>query len=208
MKEYEKHVMQRIEEHIPNVKVFYIARNPYKRFESVYKEHHDSGYENDWLIPFTLHEAAHYRPEMLVNSLYWERTEYLRRILPEENILYLCLEDLIDSPQTFLNKCYDFLGLDHIKFENPTTVQKNKGSLKYYDSKVLRFLKKHKKFYKFQPETLIKLENKFLRKSFSNSKLNWNNLFTEYFINFMKEDVSKYLKQINKPPDFWGKEFI
>ena len=56
--------------------------------------------------------------------------------------------------------------------------------------------------------SLIKLENKFLRYSFDNLKLNWDDIFKEYFVNFMKEDVSNYLKHINKPPDFWGKEFM
>ena len=132
MKEYEQRVMERIGEHIPEIKVIYIARNPYKRFESVYMEHHDSGYKNGWLLPYTLHEAAYYRPEMLINSLYWDRTEYLRKILPEENILYLCLEDLIDFPQEFLKKCYMFLEVDMYKFENPAAVQKNKSSKKIF----------------------------------------------------------------------------
>ena len=206
-KEYENIVRDRIKEHLKDIKVIYIARNPIKRLESVFMEHHDSGYKNGWLMPYNLQEAAKYRPEMLRNSLYWERTEYLRQILPEENILYLCLEDLANAPQNLLDNCYKFLCVEPFKIKTTATIQRNKSSMKSYDSKFLRFLKKRKTFFNLQPEFLIKLENNFLRNSFGNSTIHWDRDFKEYFVNFMKKDVSMYLKQVNKPSDFWGREY-
>ena len=208
MEEYENSVMNKIKEHLKDIKVIYIARNPINRLESVYMEHHDSGYKNGWLLPYDLQEATKYRPEMLKNSLYWERTEYLRQILPNENILYLCLEDLVNTPQNLLDECYEFLCVDPFIIKNADTVQKNKSSLKSYDSKLLRFLKKRKTIFDLQPDFLIKLENKFLRNSFGNATIHWDRDFREYFINFMKKDVSNYLRLANKPSDFWGREYI
>ena len=48
LKEYESKVSERISKYLPSVRLIYIARNPYKRLESVYREHYNSGHIHNW----------------------------------------------------------------------------------------------------------------------------------------------------------------
>jgi hypothetical protein len=43
--EFEKIVAQRIGQYIPDIRIIYIARNLYRRLESAFYEHHDSGHK-------------------------------------------------------------------------------------------------------------------------------------------------------------------
>ena len=142
MQEFEDKVAQRMIEHIPNARVIYIARNPFERIESVFREHHDSGHQHGWSLPFDLDSAIRYRPQMVTNSLYWQRTAKFRERLPADRILYLCLEDFRTNPREVLARCYELLGVDRAFVDTQSSSALNEGSEKFYDTRVLRLARR------------------------------------------------------------------
>lgn len=63
LEEYESIVIDRISQHLPDIRIIYIARNPFKRLESVYREHHNIGHQYGWYLPYSLKDAVAYRPQ-------------------------------------------------------------------------------------------------------------------------------------------------
>lgn len=209
--EYEAKVSARISQYLPDLRLIYIARNPFKRLESVYREHHDSGHQHGWHLPHTLPAAVAYRPQMLTNSLYWQRTAAFRSILPDSQLLYLCLEDLQENPDKILRKCFEFMGVDTSFIVDCSRDRLNEGSQKMYDTKLMRFMRNHQviaDIYEKFPSKVRQIFQPFLRKSFDNKTIDWELEFRDYFIEQMAEDVQNFLAACNKSPDFWGKEFI
>ena len=210
LEEYESKVCDRISKYLPDVRLIYIARNPFKRLESVYREHHNSGHQHGWYLPFSLKEAVSYRPKMLINSLYWQRTEEFRSIIPGDQTLYLCLEDLQNNPKEILQRCFEFIGVDPKFVVELSETKLNQGSQKMYDTKLMRFIRTHKltnKIYQQLPKQIHQIITPLMRRCFGNEEIYWEPSFREYFINQISNDVQKFLEACGKPSDFWGDEF-
>ena len=209
--EYELTVCKRIAQHLPNIRILYIARNPYKRLESVFREHHDTGPQRGWHLPFTLPEAVNYRPQMIINTLYWQRTAAFRSILPNSQILYLCLEDLQENPNDVLRKCFDFIGVDPSFTTECSHVRLNEGRQKMYDTKLMRFIRAHHYALRIYGRIPPRIRQKFqpiFRKSFANKMIEWDPIFSDKFSKALSRDVQSFLLACDKSTDFWGKEFI
>ena len=209
--EYEVDVCERIARYLPDLRIIYIARNPFQRLESVFREHHDSGHQHGWNLPFTLAEAVNYRPQMLINSLYWQRTASFRSILPSSQILYLCLEDLQENPDVVLKECFGFIGVDPSFSIDRSHTKLNEGGQKMYDTKLMRLIRDHPNVEKIYGRLPAQIRLRFmplLRRSFSGKAIEWEPAFKDRFINDMAEDVRSFLHACNKPADFWGREFI
>lgn len=211
LEEYESKVAQRISRYLPNIKVIYIARNPFKRLESVYREHHDSGHNYNWHMPYGLDKAVRYRPQMLTNSLYWQRrTAIFRQILAADRILYLCLEDLQANPDRVLQRCCQFIGVDPSKKIDRAHHRLNQGKNKMYDTRLMRFIRTHElanKIYQKLPQKIYKLATPILRQPFGDKRIYWEPTFRQEFIDRMKDDVGRFLEAAGKSSDFWGREF-
>ena len=211
LEETEEKIGERIYRYLPNIKIIYIARNPFKRLESVYREHHNSGYHKKIFLPYSLEKALQYRPAMLTNSLYWQRTAIFRSILPEAQILYLCLEDLRDHPNQVLSQCFKFIGVNASFSVPESNRQLNQGAEKFYDTKLMRFIRTRQlldRNYENIPKKIKQKLQPYLRKPFQKLDIAWNDSLKQTIIDTIRDDVVNYLLACNKPDDFWGKEFI
>jgi hypothetical protein len=211
LEQFEERVVERISAHIPDIKIIYIARNPFKRLESVYREIHNCGYQYGWYLPYTLKEAVEYCPRLLINQLYWQRTASFRSILPGDRILYLCLEDLQKNQNIILKQCLEFIGIEPSPLQDLPVTKLNEGDRKRYDTKLMRFIHTHprlNRFYQQLPKKVREVTIPWLRKPFGKQPLEWDKDFRQDFIEQMTDDVQKYLAACGKPADFWGNEFV
>lgn len=213
---HEAKTYARIAEHLPNVKVIILARNPTKRLESVFREAHDNGHMSGVHVSNDLAKAMKQHPFMVEETKYFSRTEVLRSTLPTENILYLCLEDLQNQQSDTLRRCLEFLQVNPDLELADEQTELNKGSGKQYDTWVARVVRQNAAlattyrtlvqplFNDKMQQALIKL----IRRDFANKEIVWQPKFRAHFIETMRPEVQAYLKLCDKPSDFWGSEFV
>jgi hypothetical protein len=202
---YEDRVCERILNHLPDVRLIYIVRNPLSRIESNYKQHHHSGHQHKWYLPFSLKDALQYLPQMLINTLYWQRINAFRSHFPDEHILVLFLEDLMTNPNAVLSRCFEFLGVDSSVMIKHGNRRLNTGDTKYYDKRPMRFIRTHgtlNAIWTRFPGKVQRMANPIMRKRFT-GQLKWEPSIRDWVMNQIAEDSLQFLKFYGKPPNFW-----
>lgn len=100
-------VPERIAEHIPDVKLLYIVRDPVERIRSHYQTRLAEGAEK---APFET--AVFENPIYLDYSRYWLQIEQYLRCFSEEQLLVMTAEQLRHDRASLLRKVYGFLDVD------------------------------------------------------------------------------------------------
>ncbi|MDH0892826.1 MULTISPECIES: sulfotransferase domain-containing protein [unclassified Pseudomonas] len=209
--EFEKLVSTRLREHNSEMKLIFSVRNPLKRIESSYREHHHSGPSYAINTPFGIAAAMTALPALLDDSRYWQRLQNYRRHFRDDQILVVFLEDLQQEPQRVLGQCYEFLGVDS-GFVNAvaSTTQLNAGEEKLYDTRLLRYLRTHGrtgfKIASIPIPTQDKLFRRLgLRRPFT-KPIRWSEEARARVVDTLKADIAELLAYCGRPADFW-KEF-
>jgi len=203
--EFEEKVIERIIEHLPNVRIIYIARHPVARIESVFREHHDSGAQSGWFLPWDLGEAMRYRPAMMENTRYWRRVSAYRRIIPDNRILTLTLEDLTQDTAKTLRRCFEFLGVTTDVAIDPADARRNPGSAKLYDTRFLRWLRINPitgPLLAALPYPMQRTLVRPLRRRFTKSTP-WPPGLRRTIWRELSNDAERFLHYCGKPPSFW-----
>lgn len=204
----EKKVAERIKQTCVKPKFIYIARNPYKRLESIFCEAHNNTHNSKIDMPYDLKGAIKYNWQMLFNSLYWQRTEEIRSSFPETDILYLTLEDLEADQSGTVERCLSFLDLNETLPLSNSSIHLNKSSAKTYEPLLLRKIRKANDAYKFLPEKIHRFLQQKMRRPVSELDLTWDEEM-RYFVKILfREEVRNYLHAAGKSPSFWGDEFL
>lgn len=207
--EHEKLVRDRVLQHFPNIRLIFIARNPFERLESSYREFHHSGPKFGINTPHELGKALAALPNMIEDTLFWRRINNYRERIPDERIHVLFLEDLKKQPDTELSRCFDFLGVDP-QFRVPdTSRQLNRGSKKLYDSKLFRWMRTNRligpPISKISISTQDRIGSKMgLRKTFHN-KIEWDIQTQNQILSLIGDDMASFLQFYGKSGDFWKK---
>ncbi|MEZ5571609.1 MAG: sulfotransferase [Halioglobus sp.] len=200
---------QRIYENNPNCRFIFIARSPAARIESSYREMHHSGVTFGLNAPYSLGENLRLFPQMVQDTLYWERISTYRQLFGDEAILVVFLEDLKSDWKNVLSKCLAHLGLDMEKFPGGQPVSLNAGEKKLYDTLLFRFLRTNR----FTGPRLAKLAGAEqdrifaplrLRRSFGKKGLRWDKYSLDVFKEEIVPDSLKFLEFYGKPASFWG----
>jgi len=215
---HEKQCRERILALYPQIKLIFIARDPFDRIESSYRHTHWMGSKLGVYLPFSLEEAIR-KPNPIIrkpNSIiedarYFTRLENYRQHIPANQILMIFLEELMTDPHQVLTQCFEFLGVDpSVRINNPSR-RLNKGNEKLYDTPKLRDMRR----YVINPETSLALKklpldiqdqflNKLgLRKQFTGEPLEWSSQAERYAVEMLHEDIQKFLEMNGKPFDFW-----
>jgi len=204
----QKKVAERIKQTCVKPKFIYIARNPYKRLESIFCEAHNNTHNSKLDMPYDLKGAIKYNWQMLFNSLYWQRTEEIRSIFPATDILYLTLEDLEADQSGTVERCLAFLDLNEALPLSNSSIHLNKSSAKTYEPFLLRKIRKANDAYTFLPEKIHQFLQQKMRRPVSELDLTWDEEM-RYFVKIVfREDVKNYLRAAGKSPSFWGDEFL
>lgn len=209
--EFEERVSARVHQHNPEMKLIFSVRNPFKRIESSYREFHHSGPCYAVNAPFGIDDALTGLPALLGDSLYWQRLQSYRRHFRDDQILVVFLEDLQKDPQTTLQRCYQFLGVDDT-FVNAeaSTTQLNSGDEKLYDTRLLRFLRTNEltgyKLARLSIPTQDRIFRRMgLRRPFT-KPIEWDGASRARVIDTLKADMAEFLSYCGRPANFW-KEF-
>lgn len=157
---YEEKVPSRIHKHFPNVKIIACLRNPIERAYS----HYRFGIQRKGRLSIykSFEEALKKDPELLKRGYYYTQLSRYLKFFPRQNILVLIYKDLRENPVEFIQRVYDFIGVEKNFIPNSVTQRKNvtgqtvtKYKIPYLNPIVYRFSR------------LIKLsENKILKDKF------------------------------------------
>ena len=104
-------VPERIKAWNPGVKLIYIMRHPVSRLYSHYKHEMRRHFMHGRpLLDFETFLTQD--PEALPASRYFQQIEQYRRVFADNQMLWLCLEDLTETPARTLNRVQRFLDLE------------------------------------------------------------------------------------------------
>lgn len=204
--EHEDVSIARIMDNNPACRFIFIARNPLRRIESSYREMHHSGVKFGINAPYSLAENLETFPQMIKDSCYHQRIgKYVDRF-GAESILVLFLEDLRVAPQRELARCFRHLGVDE-DFLVQEQVRLNEGSLKLYDSRLLRYLRTSYWFgmrlAHFSPQSQDRLLAPLrMRRRFS-GRVPWDDRAIAMVRQSVLPDAQAFLRVWGKPVDFW-----
>lgn len=119
---YSSTAAQAIYNYNPQAKIIIALREPVDRAYSHWKMNLANGRENEE-IPFTqCIDTAYSRQDkgwgvthLYVDlGLYYEQVQRYLRIFPRQNVLIVFYADLMQSPQAFMDKIFNFLSLDNV----------------------------------------------------------------------------------------------
>jgi hypothetical protein len=200
---------QRIFENNPDCRFIFIARSPAARIESSYREMHHSGITFGLNTPYSLGENLRLFPQMVQDTLYWERITTYRQKFGDDAILVVFLEDLKSDRKGILSECLAHIGLDSARFPGGDPVSLNVGEEKLYDTRLFRFLRTNR----FTGPHLAKLAGARqdqifaplrLRRPFGKKTLRWDKYSLDVFREEIVPDSVKFLEFYGKPASFWG----
>lgn len=209
--DYEDVSVERIYANNPECKFIFIARNPRRRIESSYREMHNSGVQYGLNAPYKLNECLQAFPQMVDDSLYWQRLEKYRSRFGEESILVVFLEELKQSVASTLAQCFSHLGL-HAMDRLPIDEKRlNDGESKLFDSRLLRYLRRNR----YTGPRLARIgpfeQDRFLvplglRRPFGGRSVKWDAESIDRFNKTIVPDARKFLMFYNRPLSLWGLE--
>jgi hypothetical protein len=196
----------RIRDNNPDCRFIFIARNPLRRIESSYREMHHSGVKFGLNAPYSLAENLQRFPQMIRDSMFFERISKYVDAFGKEAIRVLFLEDLNRRPQQELQKCFSHLGVD-VGFQVKEEMRLNKGSSKYYDTRILRYIRSKPwsgfKLARLNPEQQDRLLQPLrLRRPFT-QPVQWDESASAMVRDSVLPDAKKFLTAFGKNADFW-----
>ena len=198
--------VRRIRENNPDCRFIFIARHPLRRIESSYREMHHSGVKFGLNAPYSLADNLELFPQMIKDSLFFERISRYVDTFGSESILVLFLEDVTSQPQQELARCFRHLGVDP-DFQIVQALRLNEGSSKLYDTRILRYFRSKPwsgfKLAKLSPEQQDRwLRPLGLRRPFK-APIQWDARSMAMVRERVQPDAQRFLAAYGKPPDFW-----
>ena len=198
--------ISRIHDNNPDCRFIFIARHPLRRIESSYREMHHSGVKFGLNAPYGLAENLELFPQMIKDSLFFERISKYVNVFGSGSILVLFLEDFHREPQREMEKCFRHLGVDH-SFRVKDQLRLNEGSSKYYDTRILRYLRSNPwsgfPLARLNPEQQDRLLRPLrLRRAFTRP-VEWDKDSLALVRERVLPDARKFLEAYGKPADFW-----
>tara|TARA_R110001592_G_scaffold215025_2_gene468314 strand:+ start:93576 stop:94421 length:846 start_codon:yes stop_codon:yes gene_type:complete len=196
----------RIYDNNPDCRFIFMVRNPLDRIESSYREMHNSGPKYGINAPYSLLESLEAFPQIIRDSLFFERISKYLAAFGADAIQVLFLEDLNSQPQVELEKCFSHLGVDPaFRLEQPLHL--NKGETKLYDARLLRRLREMRwsgsRIAKIRLQQQDKVFKRLrLRRVFGEASV-WDARSLAIARELVLPDAQKFLAYFGKPSSFW-----
>lgn len=194
-------IAARVAKHLPECKLIYIVRDPIERLESSYVQFLANGKK---LPPFN--QAVRQFPYLIETSKYWDRIGSFRRRFTDSQILCLFLEDVKSNPESVLEKCCEFLGVDPL-FEKAENKISNPRSEQVVDRGFVPNWIRKGKFYEYArrliPRQYIKLLKPLYRKPLQ-VKTEWEPETLRWVKEQLAPDAANFLDYCDRPHSLWG----
>jgi len=175
---------------------------------SSYKEMHHSAANFGLLAPYKLGQCLEAFPQIVQDSLYWERLKIYKNTFGDNAIRVVFMEDMIENRRAVLEECFTHLGIDAENYSEPELVKLNDGEQKRYDRRLLRFLRKNRLTRKktseiahTKPEILRKYG---LRPTFGKKKIKWDVNARKILEDIIDPDSRVFLENYGKTISFWN----
>lgn len=198
------HTVDRIVEHLPDVKLIYIVRNPLAKIESQWLHARKLNLD----VPAEFNEAVRKMPNYVDETSYWKQISHYRRHYPDDRILVLFYEDFKADSQAVLQRCFTFLGLDPTVRVAAAGQKFNATSDQYIDGKlmsILRLLPYFDRALSKLPQAAQRKLSRKLRKPIT-QRPNWVEPTRTQFIEQIRPDVEQFLTFYGKPANFWFRD--
>lgn len=195
----------RIRDNNPDCRFIFIARHPLRRIESSYREMHHSGVKFGLNAPFGMAQCLETFPQMITDSLFFERISKYSDAFGSDSLLVLFLEDLTREPRQEMEKCFRHLGVE--PFQLVDELRLNEGSSKLYDTRILRYFRSVPwsgfKLARLSPEAQDALLRPLgLRRAF-NKPVKWDQRSLALVREKVLPDAQSFLEAWGKSRDFW-----
>jgi hypothetical protein len=207
--EYEDTAVERIYTNNPDCKFIFIARNPRQRIESSYREMHHSGVQYGVNAPYALNECLTAFPQIIRDTLYWQRIGKYRHRFGDDSVLVLFLEELQDNVGACLCRCIEHLGLTPYDYSEVGKPRLNRGQDKLYDTRLLRYVRNNRylgprlaRIGPFQQDKLLAPLK--LRLAFGRRAIHWDEESQRRLRQEVYPDALAFLDFYGKDPSFWG----
>ena len=207
----EEKVRARMIRAYPDIKLIFVARDPFDRIDSSFREFHNSGHRFSVKSPWDLEEALDRIPQLIQDTHYEARIQNFRHHVDPEQILVVFLEDLAADQSAVLRRCFEFLGVDPQAWKPRDRRRLNRGSLKLYDTKQMRELRErvfHPAMYAALEALPLDisdplLEKLGLRKRFGEGHLHWTASARDRVLDVIEAGTRDFLRIYGKDADFW-----
>ena len=205
--EYGDIACQRVLDRFPDVRFIFIARHPLRRLESSFREMHHSGYKYGIQADLSIETTLRSLPNMVQDTLFWQRISTFRRYVSDDRIHVLFLEDFRRDPLLELRRCFRFLQVDADVTIPHLTRQLNPGSQKYYDTPLYRALQQLPGVGPTWASLPISFRENLvrrvgLRKPFR-GKFEWPAETLSWLLPLLRLEAHDFLQWSGKPVDFW-----
>jgi hypothetical protein len=98
-----------IKKHLPDVKMIASLRNPIER---AYSRFLHSKARFDRNIEMSFEDKLQDRPEFIAEGMYYDQLQRYYALFPKENILVLLFDELKSNPSLFMQRIYEFIGVN------------------------------------------------------------------------------------------------
>ena len=192
----------RIKRHLPYVKLIYTVRNPVIQVESTCTH-----------LAVRNGEKYSFNEAITSRKLYFDNCNYLKQIqayydIFEKEQIYVCFfEDMIRDIKGFLSNCFTFLGVD-ATFRIPDISARNTKEKRYGDRNITKILRPMPGAHWLVTRCPDAFKNK-LRQFFQwrqTKKPMWSDGAKQEFLAHLTGPTRDFLKQHNKPQDYWDLE--
>jgi hypothetical protein len=169
---------------------------------------HHSGVQFGLNPPFEMGQCLEAFPQMLSDSLYWQRISKYRSRFGDAAIAVVLLEELKADWRACLDICFRHLGLDPGRLPVSEPVAMNEGREKRYDTRLLRVLRRTPvvgpALARIDPRTQIRwLPLLGLRRPFGQSRVEWDAQTLRQLQGTLYPDSMRFLEFYQRSPDVW-----
>jgi len=170
------HVVDRILEYLPDVKILYSVRHPLERMESTYVEFMAT--KDQAHLYTSVNDAVRSNDSVVGTSMYWRHISEYRKRIPDDRIKIIWFEEYIVDPHPILADVCRFLGVNPMVQLQPNSVPKASRAGRLQRIEVLGRTDK--------PIDTV-----------------WERQTRQWVIDRIKDDAAKFLAWGGRPPDYW-----
>ena len=205
--EFAEVACQRMLDAYPDLKFIFLARDPIKRLESSFREMHHSGYKYDIQAAYSIGDCLRNLPNMMADTMYWQRLNVYRDNVPDNRIHTVFLEDLKANPMREIRKCFEFLNINPDAVTSVSNCRLNSASDKLYDSLLYRRIINGETSRRVW-NTLAPLPQRILTSALRLKRpfrkpVEWDPRDKRWVLDEVADDARKFLSWAGKPADFW-----
>lgn len=194
-------VSERVAKHLPHAKLIYIVRHPVARARSAWLHYLREGRD----LPLQFETALRSMEQLLGLGRYMENIDAYRRFFADEQILVLFFEEFVAAPDTALERCFEFLGVERSFRCADVHSPRNASGGTAIDGKAARLIKRFpgaRTLVGQLPAPMRHLGTRLLR-----ARINLQPGISAETMSWVDsqigEDTRAFLSHFEKPVDYW-----